>query len=142
MCRVQVLQSPSGDVLEVALSSCNGDARWQSSLLRAIETASPLPAPPDARVFKKHIALQFKSDVFAVGGSSEGFEPEVRLAMASLRIVSGISGDAASVQSNPTNTPAPDNVIEHLRSMKDGKAGAVDLRINGSTGLVNPPESR
>jgi hypothetical protein len=124
VCRVQVLQNASGDVLKVTLSSCNGDARWQSSLVRAIETASPLPAPPDARVFKKHIALQFDADAFVAGGSSEGFEPEARLALANVRAVSAPSGDAAS--------PAPNNVIEQLRSLKNGKAGTVDLRIGAN----------
>ncbi len=142
LCRVQVMQDQTGQVQEVTLMDCNGSERWQASLVSAIKSASPLPAPPDVRVFKKHIALQFDADAFAAGGSSEGFEPEARLAMANVRALSAVSGDAASVQSNSTNTSAPGNVIEQLRSMKDGKAGAVDLRINGSPGLANPPDSR
>lgn len=142
MCQVQVLQGPSGDVLKVTLSACNGDARWQSSLVRAIQTASPLPAPPDPRVFRKHIALQFDSDAFVAGGSSEGFEPAVLTAMANLRGVSAASGDAASLQTNSADTPAPNNMIERLRSMRNGKAGAVDLRIVGSPGATDGQQSR
>jgi hypothetical protein len=119
VCRVQVLQSPSGDVRKITLLDCNGDARWKSSLVRAIQTASPLPAPPDPRVFRMHIALQFASAAFVAGGSGEGFEPEARLAMMSDRTVPEVSGA----------TPAPGNVIEQLRSMRSGNAGAVALRI-------------
>jgi|HubBroStandDraft_1064217.scaffolds.fasta_scaffold02112_7 hypothetical protein len=127
VCRVQVLQTPSGDVREVTLSSCNGDARWKSSLVHAIQTASPLPAPPDPRVFRRHIALQFDSDAFFAGGSSEEFEPEALTAMLNVHGVSAVSGDLASVQGNTANTPAPNNMIERLRSMRNGNSGAVDL---------------
>jgi hypothetical protein len=129
VCRVEVLQNTSGDVLKVALSACNGDARWQSSLVRAIETASPMPAAPDPRVFKKRIALQFAADGYAAGGSSEGFEPETRLVMTSARGIPAVSGAATPIQTNSANTPAPENVIAQLRSMRNGKAGVVDLRI-------------
>jgi hypothetical protein len=53
-------------------------------------------------VFKKHIALQFDADAFVAGGSSEGFEPEALTAMATVSGASGISGNAASLQTNPT----------------------------------------
>jgi hypothetical protein len=66
-----------------------------------------------------HIALQFASAAFVAGGSGEGFEPEARLAMMSDRTVPEVSGA----------TPAPGNVIEQLRSMRSGNAGAVALRI-------------
>jgi TonB C terminal len=137
VCRVQVLQTPSGDVQEVTLLDCNGDVRWRSSLVRAIQTASPLPAPPDARVFRKHITLRFASDAFVAGGSSEGFEPEVLTAMLNVRGTSAASGNATSAQASSANTPAPDNMVERLRSMRDGEAGAVDLRISGSVSQVS-----
>jgi hypothetical protein len=134
MCRVQVLQNASGEVLAVTLSSCNGDARWQSSLVRAIQTASPLPAAPDPRVFKRRIALQFGSDAFVAGGSAEGFEPEVRTAMLDNHVVSVVTGIA-----NGTNKR---NVIEQLRLMRNGKTGVVDLRIEGSPGAGDPSTQR
>jgi hypothetical protein len=132
VCHVQVLQDPSGQVREVTLKDCIGNERWQSSLVSAIESASPLPAPPDPRVFKRRIAMQFSSEAFVVGGDTEGFEPEALTAMANVRGAPGISGNAASLQTNSPDTPAPTNMIERLRSMRNGKAGAVDLRINGS----------
>src|SRR5690606_37180118 len=50
-CRVRVLQDRRGNVIEVMLQRCNGDSDWQSSLVRAIERAAPLPAPPDPNVY-------------------------------------------------------------------------------------------
>jgi hypothetical protein len=75
-------------------------------------------------------------------GSSEGFEPEALTAMATVRGVSAVSGDLASVQSNTVYTPAPNNMIERLRFMRNGKAGAVDLRIVGSPGAMDGQRSR
>lgn len=142
VCRVQVLQSPSGDVQEITLLDCNGDARWKSSLVRAIQTASPFPAAPDPRVFRKHITLQFASDAFVAGGSSEGFEPEALTAMLNVGGASVVSDNAVSVPINTPNAPAPYNVIEQLRFMRNGKSGTVELRIVGSTGAANTPAVR
>ncbi len=111
-------------------------------LPRARQTASPLPAPPDQRVFKKHMALPFDAEAFDPGGSSEGFEPEPGLAMTSAREIPATSRDPASVPTNATNTSGTSNVIEQLRSMKNGKAGVVDLRILGSPAAADPPQSR
>jgi len=78
-CRVQVLQSRRGDVLEVTLQRCNGDARWQVSLVRAIERASPLPAPPDPAVFAESLQLDFHSAAFYSGSDEDGFEHDTSL---------------------------------------------------------------
>lgn len=56
-CQVQVDQDGVGRVREVMLVQCNGDARWQVSLVHAIEAASPLPAPPSATVFTQRLLL-------------------------------------------------------------------------------------
>ncbi len=61
-CRVQVTQSKRGDVQEVELLTCNGDAPWRLSLVQAIESASPLPAPPDPRVFSDLLRLSFHAE--------------------------------------------------------------------------------
>jgi hypothetical protein len=74
-CRAQVLQNARGEVKEVVLQDCNGDARWQLSLVRAIEQASPLPAPPDAAVFAENLQLSFHSRGYVAGSNEEGFEP-------------------------------------------------------------------
>ena len=80
-CRARVVQDKSGSVQEIELQGCNGDARWQVSLVRAIQSASPLPAPPNPGVFAKTLLLEFSSGSFTPGGNPEGFEPEARTAM-------------------------------------------------------------
>jgi hypothetical protein len=77
-CRARVRQDHRGAVIEVTLDHCNGTERWQQSLLSAIRTASPLPAPPDASVYADILRLSFFSEAFEEGGSTQGFEPETR----------------------------------------------------------------
>jgi TonB C terminal len=48
-CWVQVDQDLHGKVLEITLKSRNGSPSWQISLVHAIESSSPLPAPPDLK---------------------------------------------------------------------------------------------
>jgi len=60
-CRVQILQSRAGTVLEVTLISCDSSPEWQQSLVRAIDAASPLPSPPSASVFARSLILNFTS---------------------------------------------------------------------------------
>jgi hypothetical protein len=80
-CRLQVLQDERGRVLVVTLGRCNGDPRWRASLVGAIRSASPLPAPPDPHVFRRSLTLAFASTAFVPGGSTQGFEPEMLTAM-------------------------------------------------------------
>jgi hypothetical protein len=77
-CRARIEQDRQGDVVGIKLTECNGGERWQQSLLSAIRTASPLPAPPDASVYADRLWLSFESAGFRIGGSTEGFEPENR----------------------------------------------------------------
>jgi hypothetical protein len=79
-CRVRIIQNRSGVVQEVELVRCNGDSRWQTSLVEAIQTASPLPAPPDADVFTGQLTLDLQSAAFTPDGSAEGFEPGASVA--------------------------------------------------------------
>lgn len=74
-CRVQVTQSDRGEVVEVALEQCNGDPRWQVSLVNAVERASPLPAPPDPKVFAHTLEFSFESAAYSPGVRDDGFEP-------------------------------------------------------------------
>ena len=60
-CRVQVLQSRDGKVLEVTLLDCDASPEWQQSLVNAIDTASPLPAAPTESVFARSLVLNFMS---------------------------------------------------------------------------------
>jgi hypothetical protein len=77
-CRARIEQDRQGDVVAISLSECNGGERWQQSVVSAIRTASPLPAPPDASVHADRLWLSFESAGFRIGGSTEGFEPENR----------------------------------------------------------------
>ena len=74
-CRVRVAQSEKGAVLEVTLKECNGDSRWQLSLVNAIQGASPLPAPPDPGVFADSLDLSFSSVAYAPDRTEQGYEP-------------------------------------------------------------------
>jgi len=74
-CRVSIEQDAAGNVKEVELETCNGDARWQLSLVHAIEAASPLPAPPDPAVFRSELHLTFNAAAFRPGGAVDGYEP-------------------------------------------------------------------
>ena len=75
-CRVQIGQDKQGNVLEVMIVECNGDGDWKASLANAIQSASPLPAPPDPSVFADALTLSFDAEPFQKDGSGEGFEPE------------------------------------------------------------------
>jgi TonB C terminal len=69
-CQVQIVQDGSGRVQEILLPQCNGSQAWRRSLVMAIEQASPLPAPPSARVFSHSIALHFVAPSYVAGGSN------------------------------------------------------------------------
>jgi hypothetical protein len=96
-CQVSIAQDRSGNVTEVTLQQCNGDALWQQSLVSAIQSASPLPAPPDPDVFSSTLTSRFESAAYVSGGKSEGFEPSLRIA--SVEIVPPIK--AIAVQLSP-----------------------------------------
>jgi len=76
-CRAQITQDRKGQVQEVTLQECTNDPRWQVSLVRAINGASPFPAPPDLSVFSNLITVEFDSDPYVPGASEEGFEPNM-----------------------------------------------------------------
>jgi hypothetical protein len=59
---VQIEQGPTGAVTEIALERCNRDAAWQMSLVQAIQLASPLPAPPDPKVFTRVLHMEFRGE--------------------------------------------------------------------------------
>jgi hypothetical protein len=80
-CRAWITQEPNGDVKEVELDNCNGDSAWQVSLVRAIQSASPLPAPPDPKVYSRRLVLDFHSRPFSPDQATEGFEPKPQIAM-------------------------------------------------------------
>jgi hypothetical protein len=75
-CTVRVEQDEAGYVHETTLVRCNGDARWQQSLVRAVQSASPLPAPPERKLFKRIIRLTFRSQAYSAGSNPDLYEPE------------------------------------------------------------------
>ena len=61
-CRVEVTQSPGGEVLSATVTQCNGDAAVRESIESALLRASPLPAPPDPALFHRGVTFEFKPD--------------------------------------------------------------------------------
>lgn len=59
-CTVRVAQTPNGTVLSVQIGQCNGDAAVKQSIEAAVIKASPLPLPPDPRVFDRNLVFVFK----------------------------------------------------------------------------------
>lgn len=59
-CKVTVTQAPGGTVLKAEVGECNGDAAVRQSIEAAVLRSSPLPPPPDARLFERTLILWFK----------------------------------------------------------------------------------
>lgn len=59
-CEVNVSQAPTGMVLTVAIGRCNGDAAVRQSIEAAVLRSSPLPPPPDPRLFERNLKLIFR----------------------------------------------------------------------------------
>jgi hypothetical protein len=73
-CQAQLEQDNRGNVKEVLLPICNGSPEWRDSLLTAIRQASPLPAPPDPRVFSSSLVLHFVVRASSTIGSPDKYE--------------------------------------------------------------------
>jgi colicin import membrane protein len=63
-CSVHVSQTSSGTVLSVQIdqSACNGDVAVKQSIEAAVMKSSPLPPPPDPRLFERNLVLVFKPE--------------------------------------------------------------------------------
>jgi colicin import membrane protein len=59
-CEALIQQIPGGEVISVEMGSCDGDAALQRSVEQAIYMASPLPQPPDPRVFDRALRFTFE----------------------------------------------------------------------------------
>jgi colicin import membrane protein len=59
-CLVQVVQIPSGDVMDVKVSRCNGDDAVVRSIEAAVRRSSPLPKPPSQAVFERNLNVTFR----------------------------------------------------------------------------------
>lgn len=62
-CVVNVVQIPSGDVIDVRVGQCNGDDAVVRSIEAAVRRASPLPKPPDPSLFERNLIVTFEPDI-------------------------------------------------------------------------------
>lgn len=61
-CKLSVTQSPSGSVLSVKVTQCNGDAAVVQSIENAVQRANPLPLPSDMRLFERNLNITFQPE--------------------------------------------------------------------------------
>ena len=61
-CMLNVTQVPGGEVTHVSIGECNGDPAVRESIEAAVYRASPLPPPPDPRLFDRNLEIRFKPD--------------------------------------------------------------------------------
>jgi colicin import membrane protein len=61
-CEVHVTQIPGGEVVNVRIGRCNGDARVVRSIESAVFRASPLPPPQDPSLFDRTLRFTFKPE--------------------------------------------------------------------------------
>jgi hypothetical protein len=113
-CRVRVKQDRQGGVIGIKLDPCNGSERWQQSLVSAIRTASPLPAPPDPSVYADRLSLSFESEGFQLGGSTQGFEPETRVANNGSQVLTSFEHFANRPDANLKPGSTEDSNVIHL----------------------------
>ena len=55
-----VIQLPTGDVIEIRMRKSSGYPRYDAEVKRAIEAASPLPQPPSRDLFSRDLKLTFR----------------------------------------------------------------------------------
>jgi hypothetical protein len=112
-CQVSVTQDTAGNVMEMALEHCNGDTRWQLSLVQAIQAASPLPAPPDPDVFSRTLHLAFSAEAYTSRSAPELYEPEA----------------LARVAEAAQDTQVPNVALQRLTNSQ--ASGVIKLTITG-----------
>lgn len=61
-CVVLVKQIPGGEVVEVRVVECNGDAAVVRSIEAAVFRSSPLPPPPNPSLFDRSLRFEFKPE--------------------------------------------------------------------------------
>ncbi|MDH3511581.1 MAG: cell envelope integrity protein TolA [Gammaproteobacteria bacterium] len=61
-CVVHVTQIPGGEVVNVRIGRCNGDAAVIRSIEAAVYRASPLPTPSEPSLFERNLRFTFKPE--------------------------------------------------------------------------------
>ncbi len=61
-CVVHVTQIPGGEVVNVRVGRCNGDAGVVRSIIAAVEKSSPLPPASDPTLFDRNLRFTFKPE--------------------------------------------------------------------------------
>jgi colicin import membrane protein len=61
-CIVDVKQLPGGQVVNVEIGRCNGDAAVRRAIEAAVNKASPLPSPENPSVFERDLTLIFRPE--------------------------------------------------------------------------------
>lgn len=61
-CIVHVKQLPGGQVVDVEIGRCNGDAAVRRAIEAAVKKASPLPSPDNPTVFERDLTLIFRPE--------------------------------------------------------------------------------
>jgi hypothetical protein len=110
-CRVRIDQDNRGSVQDVTLEDCNGDTRWQLSLVQAIESASPLPAPPDPAVFTHIVHANFEARAYEHGVPQAQYEPESLAEQAALAAKPRENEKVLSAFGDALHKGAPNRVI-------------------------------
>jgi hypothetical protein len=127
-CEARIVQDARGDVQEVSLLSCNGTPAWQQSLVMAIQSASPLPAPPDPSVFTYALEMSFDAEEYRVGRDDEDYEQGQGF------VSTSVVRDAATASMRPRAEPLlPLPILEGT-----GIVGLDHLRP-GQTDSFDPP---
>lgn len=123
-CRVEIDQDSTGRVQATTLVACNGDPRWQLSLVQAIQAASPLPAPPNPAVFVHHVLLAFRAMAYSPSAAAQLYAPP----------------SVARVNDEPNEgDSSSQNAIEVLREAAQARTPRVlKLQIEGSRVDVEP----
>jgi len=62
VCVVQVRQIPSGEVIAVKITSCNGDDAVRRSIVAAVHSSSPFPKPSDPDLFRGNLELTMRPE--------------------------------------------------------------------------------
>ncbi len=61
-CVVNIRQLAGGQVVNVVVGRCNGDASVRRAIVTAVFKASPLPSPDNPRIFDRDLQITFKPE--------------------------------------------------------------------------------